>query len=419
MKKHKLVLHMDADSFFASCEQSRNPKYKSKPVVVGGVDRGIAVAISLEAKARGIYRGMTIREMKLACPDVIALPVDMRLYGLYSDAMFSVFEENVDTIQRYSIDECFGVIHVDLFEEGEVIARRIKDEVQKKLDITVSIGVSTTKVLAKISSKQNKPNGVYVLDFRTSTSKKLFSEMSVGKVWGIGGQTAIKLNQMGIQTVADLVALPSGYALKHFDKHLREIYQELCGVSVMGLSSVRDQQKSIQKTRTFRPNTNDVNILVSHLSHNIERAFQKVRKMNMAPRDIHLMLKTTEFRYKRTSLSFEGGVVNQSKVLATVRDFVESNREEGVMYRSTGVTLSSLYPVDKQYDLFGTHEENSRLLSMYSVIDGLALKYGKSMIRAGTSMRESIPKYSAIVAKKLRYENDLYRLGLPFLGEVV
>ncbi len=419
MKKHKLILHMDADSFFASCEQSRNPRYKNKPIVVGGSDRGIAVAISLEAKEKGIYRGMTNREMRFVCPEVIALPVDMRLYGLYSNAMFEIFEHHVDTIERYSIDECFGVVYVESLEEGEVIARRIKDEVQKKLDITVSIGVSVTKVLAKISSKQNKPNGVYVLQLRSPGSQLLFSELSVGKVWGIGGQTALKLNKKGIETVADFVALPRDYVLKHFDKHLRELYQELSGISVMSVERDREKQKSIQKTRTFRPSTNNKKELLKHLSANIERAFWKVRKTDMAPREVRFMLKTSEFRYKRQSFIYETGVIDQRRVISDARKFIENNVDGSVVFRSTGITLSGLYPAGKQYDLFGTHEENSRLLSMYREIDRLALKYGKGMVVSGTSFRGLVPRKTMQVVKNLQIKNNIYRLALPFMGEVV
>ena len=191
--KKKIIFHMDADSFFASCEVARNPKYRGKPVVVGGADRGIAVAINQEGKAKGIFRGMTNREIKKVAPDAIVLPVDFRLYGLYSEFMFSIFSEYVDHMQKYSIDECFGYIETDSLLEAKEIAYKIKNDIEKKLNITVSIGVSTTKVLAKIASKQNKPNGVCVLDPISSTTQNIFKKMPLGKVWGIGGQTAQKL----------------------------------------------------------------------------------------------------------------------------------------------------------------------------------------------------------------------------------
>lgn len=416
--KKRIVLHMDADSFFANCEVARNPKYRGKPVIVGGADRGIAVAINQIGKEKGIFRGMTSHEIKKVAPHAIVLPVDFRLYGLYSEFMFSIFKEHTDYIQKYSIDECFGYIEVDNLLQAKEIAYKIKNDVEKKLNITVSIGVSTTKVLAKIASKQNKPNGVCVLDPISSMADNIFKKMPLGKVWGIGGQTAQKLNQKNLYTVGDFLKLSSRYIQVKFDKGLREIWYELSGVPVMSFSE-KEAQKSIQKTRTFQPKSSDKTIVASHLAKNIERAFWKARRMNIAPREIHLFLKTSEFRYKRKTLSFGKGMVNQSAVIHEAQKFCDEMITGEIMYRSTGVTLSSLYPVNVQYDLFGEFESNSRLLSMYKAIDDLALKYGKSVLVHGTTFGKKKIKKITPVIKDIVQTPNLERLGLPFLGQVV
>jgi DNA polymerase IV len=417
MEKKRVILHMDADSFFANCEMSRNPKYKGKPIVVGGVDRGIAVAISQEGKDRGIHRGMISRDIKEVCPEAIVLPVDFRLYGLYSDFMFSIFEEHIPNIQKYSIDECFGFIDVDNLLQAKEIAYKIKEDVQKKLDITVSIGVSTTKVLAKVASKQNKPNGVCVLDPISGTTQNIFKDMTIGSVWGIGGQTALSLNKKNIYTVSDFLKLSRRYIQTNFNKGLREIWSELSGVSVRQFND-RDVQKSIQKTGTFRPQTSNKSAILAHLSQNIENAFWKARRMNVAPREVHFFLKTSEFRYKRKTISFGKSVVNQSVILHEAKKMCDEIITGGILYRATGVTLSGLYPVNIQYDLFGEHDSNSRLLSMYKAIDDLSLKYGKSMLNHGTT---ALVKRAPNVKKsfsQIYRDTNIMRLGLPFLGNV-
>jgi DNA polymerase IV len=418
MEKKRVILHMDADSFFANCEMSRNPKYKGKPVVVGGVDRGIAVAINAKGKKRGIYRGMNSRDIRSVCPDAVVLPVDFRLYGLYSDFMFSIFKEYIPDLQKYSIDECFGFVDVDNLLQAKEIAYKIKDDIQKKLDITVSVGVSTTKVLAKIASSHNKPNGVCVLDPISSSTQNIFKDMPVGKVWGIGGQTAISLNKKSIYTVDDFLKISPNYIQTNFNKNLREIWNELSGVPVKSFQEKSDQ-KSIQKTRTFRPQTSNRSTILAYLSQNIENAFWKARRMNMAPREVHFFLKTSEFRYKRKTISFGKGVVNQSVILHEAKKMCEAMIGEGVLYRATGVTLSNLYPVNIQYDLFGEHDSNSRLLSMYKAIDDLSLKYGKNMLKHGTSsLVPAKPRVKQTFAQ-MYLDANLMRLGLPFLGQVV
>lgn len=411
---------MDADSFFASCEVSRNPKYKGKPVVVGGSDRGIAVAVSQEAKKRGIFRGMTMRDMKAVCKNVIALPVDLRLYGLYSSSIFSVVDNFVNVLEKYSIDECFGEMTVKNFNEAEIIAYKIKEEIKKKLDITVSIGISTTKVLAKIGSKRNKPDGVCVLPFNSPLFVAMSKDTSVGKVWGIGGKTTVMLGKMGISTVADLISLDRKWIISNFDKPLRMIWQELSGISVMNVSSEDILQKSIQKTRTFKPATSDRATLISKLSINMERAFARARRLGVCPKAIHFMLKTSEFRYERKTVIFEENISNQSIAEKEIAKAVDELKKDGILYRSTGVTLSMLSPFDIQHDLFSKHEENSRYFSMWQAIDDLSHKYGHSVVAYGTSLKKETQNLSSGISAMIAIRsNDIKRLGIPFAGEVV
>ncbi len=405
---------MDADSFFASCEISRNPKYKNKPVVVGGSDRGIAVAISIEAKKRGLFRGMTMRDMRSVCPDVIALPVDLRLYGLYSDSMMNIVQKYVGKIERYSIDECFAEIKVTCLEEAENIAKVIKEEIKQKLAITVSIGISTTKVLAKIASKRNKPDGIFVLPPKGSVAETVFSDTSVGKVWGIGGKTALFLSSKGITTIKQFVSLDPLFVSSNFSKPLREIWSELSGISVMCVDEENVKQKSIQKTRTFKPSSSDLSVIKTELSQNIERAFAKARGVGVSPRVMHIMLKTSEFKYFRETINFSKDLINEAVAHKEGAEACERLWQKGLLYRATGVTLSDLHPIGLQVDLFSDNAQNSRLISMMNVIDHVSAKYGKKLVKFGTSVIKNRQYFYAN-----QREVDIKRLGLPFLGEVV
>jgi len=405
---------MDADSFFAACEVSRNPKYKGKPVVVGGSDRGIAVAVSLEAKKRGIFRGMTMRDMKAVCRDVIALPVDLRLYGTYSNSMMNIMKGYVRKMEKYSIDECFSEIYVSCLEDAGKIAFNIKEEIKQKLGITVSIGVSTTKVLAKIASKRNKPDGVFVLPPKGPVAENVFSDTSTGKVWGIGGKTALYLSGLGIQNIKDFVSLNSIYVASTFAKPLREIWAELSGVSVMSVDPEYVEQKSVQKTRTFRPETNDISVLKKELSNNIERAFAKIRAINLVPRTMHYMLKTSEFRYQRKTISLAKNVIDERVAIREGIKACDELYKKGILYRSTGVTLSDLCPVNFEADLFGDYKENSRFISMMNVVDKISAKYGKKLVSFGTSFDN---RKELIIFNQRKIDEQ--RFAIPFFGEVV
>jgi len=332
--------------------------------------------------------------------------------------MFEIVQKYTYVLEKYSIDECFALVHVDSWEQSKKVAEKIKDEIFKKLDITVSIGVSETKIIAKTASKRNKPNGVCLIIPQSTEARNIFKETGIGKVWGIGGQSALRLQKDGIETIADFVRLHQDFVSRKYNKPLRVIWQELSGMSVMKVISGTVPQKSIQKTRTFKPITGDVSDVLSHLSMNIERAFWRVRKMNLMPREINIFLKTNEFTYKRKSFSFPEGVINQSDVIKTAKKFCEQSIKKGELYRATGITLGSLYPVDIQQNLFADSASNSRLISMYRAIDDLALKYGKGMVTLGTSFRSAKSYGPRLSQRFLSYDLQIPRLGLPFCGFV-
>src|SRR5688572_22894805 len=185
----RAIIHIDADAFFASCEQAVNPKLKGKPVVTGK-ERGIASAVSYEAKALGIKRGMTIREIKAICPEVIHLPSDYETYSLFSQRTFAIVRRYTELVEEYSIDECFAELtglRRPLRLSYEAIAAHIKADLERELGLTFSMGLAPTKVVAKIASKWRKPAGLTVIP-GTSLHDYL-AQVALEDVWGIGPQT--------------------------------------------------------------------------------------------------------------------------------------------------------------------------------------------------------------------------------------
>src|SRR5689334_7481251 len=197
-KKDKVILHIDGDAFFVGVEVAKNPKLKGLPVVTGE-ERGIASAFSYEAKALGIHRGMPIYKIKKEFPQVVILPGDYESYVRYSGMMFDIVRRYADDLEEYSIDECFadltGLERL-LKMTYKQIAERIKSEINKELNLSVSIGLAPTKVLAKVASKWVKPNGLTVIE--RNTAKEFLSKTPIEKIWGIGPQTAKLLKSKSI-----------------------------------------------------------------------------------------------------------------------------------------------------------------------------------------------------------------------------
>ncbi|NTW15016.1 MAG: DNA polymerase IV, partial [Candidatus Moranbacteria bacterium] len=164
----RAILHIDGDAFFASCEQSRDPELRGKPVITGA-ERGIASSMSYEAKALGVTRAMRLHEIRKICPDVIILPSDYETYSLLSKRFFDVVRRYTPDVEEYGIDECFADItgwNRPLGIGYLAMAERIQKDLRRELGFTFSIGLASTKVLAKAGSKWKKPYGLTAIPNR-------------------------------------------------------------------------------------------------------------------------------------------------------------------------------------------------------------------------------------------------------------
>ncbi|MFH1188716.1 MAG: DNA polymerase IV, partial [bacterium] len=299
------ILHIDGDAFFASVMQSVNSNLKGKPIATGK-ERGIATAFSYEAKRMGVRRGMTLSQIKKVCPSCLYVETDYDLCNLVSQRMFSIIKNYSPTVEKYSIDEGFVDIkglrrmHRKTYEE---IALAIKKEIEEKLDITVSVGLSINKSLAKLASSFRKPSGFTPVQGKHI--EYLLKQCTTQNIWGLGPNTAAYLAKHNIKTALEFASLSEEFILSHLSKPYFEIWQELRGVKVFTLDTQpKDTYKSISKTETFTPPTNNKELLWSYLFRHIEDAFGKARRYKYAVGTISLFLKTQQFSYRATECKF-------------------------------------------------------------------------------------------------------------------
>src|SRR5215471_13546085 len=204
----RAILHIDGDAFFASCEQSRAPELRGKPVVTGK-ERGIAASMSYEAKAKGVTRGMRLFEVKQFCPDAVILPSDYETYSLLSQRMFAIVRRYTPDVEEYSIDECFADLtglRRPLRMSYEDMAIRIKKDLDTELGFTFSVGLAPNKVAAKIASKWQKPTGLTAIPGREL--HRFLAKLPVEKAWGSGPNTTAFLQKHSIRTALEYAQRP-------------------------------------------------------------------------------------------------------------------------------------------------------------------------------------------------------------------
>lgn len=421
----KAILHIDADAFFASCEQAIHPELRDKPVITGK-ERGIVSAASYEAKARGIKRGMRLFEVRQVCPDAVILPSDYETYSIFSRRMFEILRRFTPDVEEYSIDEAFadltGLRRAYHGSYG-MIAEKIQQATEKELGFTVSIGLSLTKVLAKIGSKHNKPHGLTVISGREI---HLYLEnLPVDKLWGIGSNTAAFLNKHGIRTALQYARKDEGFINKHLSKPYQEIWHELNGRSVYPVvTEAKDSYQSISKAKTFTPPSTDETFIFAQLSKNLENACIKARRYMLGATRLIIFLRGQDFSSSGIEIKLNIPSAFPVSLMEPLKEGFRHIFRANTLYRQTGVVLAGLMPYNRtQYSLFDDVAKIEKLTKIYEVIDSLSSKYGKHTLQLGSSLptkqqsqhggdRGDKPVRQS---ETFKGENKRQRLGLPML----
>lgn len=382
------VLHLDADSFFASVEQAINPVYRGKPCMVGA-ERGIAIAVSVEAKRLGVKRGMTVWDIQKRWPQVIRLPSNFENYLIFSQKMFRIMKRYSPMTEEYSIDEGFMDLRGlrKVFRGSYVkIAEMMKEEIERDLGITVSVGISLTKSLAKLCSKRNKPSGVCSVNGREIEG--LLSTTSLDKIWGFGNQTQSLLNKLGIYSPLDYVRKDESFIKKYFHKPGLEIYHELRGDSIYRVNpQAKQSYQSISKTKTFMPASRDRDFIFSELITNLERACLKARKYKLYTHKIYIFLKTQSYKKYYEEVKLEIPTNSELDLIQKVKAMFDQVFNPHFIYRSTGVILADLKENDEiQLSLFENRLSSLEHRKVSQTMDNINLKLGRNKIHLADSL---------------------------------
>lgn len=215
----RCILHIDMDAFFAAVEQRRRPELVGKPVVVGGEGdphkRGVVSTASYEARKFGIHSAMPLRTAYRLCPEAVFLPVDYEEYSRVSASIKKILREFTPIIEDVGIDEAFLDISPNA-KSCEETAGEIKKRIARETGLTCSIGISHNKLLAKIASDMNKPDGLTIIS--EEDIRKCIWPLPARKLWGVGPKTEVRLEEMGIQTIGQLAAVPLEKLIDEFGK---------------------------------------------------------------------------------------------------------------------------------------------------------------------------------------------------------
>lgn len=381
-----MIALIDGDAFFASVEQALHPEYMGKPLVAGR-DRGIAAAISYEAKKYGIKRGMPIMQVRRLCPECIVVMSDYHAYELFSNQILKISRQHSPLTERYSIDEVFIDVPQTLLSNISPyqFAKEIQNEVESALAIPVSIGIASTKSLAKLASNFQKPHGCVYVD--PGSIPSFLQQIPITDVWGIGRRLSRRMRGLGVLTAYDLYSKDVTWMKGHFSKPEYAIWEELHGIVRFPVdASVKETYQSIQKVRTFGPPSSDSDYVGSQLMRNIENAWYKMYSFGLQAKGMNVFLKKQDLSYRGLDFQFVTPTDRLDILLEKGRMLYKTLYKARVSYRATGVTLWGLTSrSDQQVTLWDDLSEAEKIRGLQKSIYDIKYKYGRtSLIRASS-----------------------------------
>ncbi|WP_430883670.1 DNA polymerase IV [Fusibacter sp. JL216-2] len=349
--RERKILHVDMDAFFAAVEQLDHPEWRGKPVIVGGTSRrGVVSTASYEARVYGVHSAMPGFKAKKLCPHGIFVRGNMARYKEVSEHVFRILNDVTDIIQPVSIDEAYLDV-TGIFHSPEYIGKYIKNRVKKETGLTISVGVSYNKFLAKLASEWNKPDGFFTIN--RDMVPDILEPLSIGKVHGLGKKSVERLNRIGIFTIGDLLQYRKEDLTLFLGSWGEEIYERIRGIDDRPVKR-ESERKSIGKETTLREDTKDKEVMKDYLKDFSKSVARVMERKNVEAKTITVKFKTKDFEGHTRSRTLSIPVSRPEEIYDEAVHILEQI-EFPKAIRLIGLSMSSLVPLEeRQTTLFDT-----------------------------------------------------------------
>ncbi len=329
------------DAFFASVEQRENPSLRGKPVVVGGSPegRGVVSAASYEARRYGVRSAMPMRTALARCPRAIRVAPHFGLYEDVSRQVMTIFREEADLVEPLSLDEAFLDVTSRVSGENppERIAANLKARVKAETGLTLSVGAATSKVVAKIASDMDKPDGLTIAP--PGSERAFLAPLPVGKLWGVGPKTAARLRSEGIETIGDLAAKPDDWWPKRFGKTGAYMSRLARGLDDSPVAP-RRERKSVSAETTVASDTGDPDALYELADQLSQRVGRRLASAGLKGRTVKLKLRLADFTTFTRQATLPEPVSSPEDIALASATLLRSELRPGREFRLVGVGVS-------------------------------------------------------------------------------
>jgi DNA polymerase IV len=373
------LAHIDCDAFYATVEKRDNPGIADKPVIIGGGKRGVVSAACYIARTYGVRSAMPMFKALALCPSATVIGPDMAKYVRVGREVRHAMQALTPLVEPLSIDEAFldlaGTQRVHGMIPAKVLAK-FAHEVERDIGITVSVGLSCNKFLAKIASDLDKPRGFAALD--QEQARALLKDKPVGFIFGVGPATQERLSQRGFRTIGDLQRADEIELMRQFPSDGRRLWRLARGIDDRAVVPDRGA-KTISSETTFETDISDFATLEKLLWRLSEKVSARLKHGELAGLTITLKLKTADFRQRTRSQSIAAPTQLAAKIFAVSREML--GREiDGTAFRLMGTGVSALRP-DQHTD--DTDMLDRRAAHAERAMDDLRRKFGQGAVIRG------------------------------------
>ncbi|MBO7745557.1 DNA polymerase IV [Paenibacillus sp. MWE-103] len=383
--KRRVILHLDMNAFYCSVHEAEEPHlYKGKATAVAGSveqRRGIIVTSSYAARAQGVKTGMTVREGQRRCPDLILIKPDFNLYRTYSRGFMSIARQYTPLVEAVSIDECYlDITGSSAFGEPLQIARDIQQRIRTEWNLPCSIGVAPNKLLAKMASDMQKPNGFTVLRIR-DVPELLWSK-PCDTLFGIGRKTADKLTKLNIRTIGQLAAAEEAMLVKHFGVVGSWMKAASHGYDYAPVNAERERNKSIGHTTTLPRDVTDPDEAHRILLNLADQTGRRMRQQKMMASTIQIVIRRPDMTTINRSVTLTAPTDAASDIHREACKLFDKHWKRGEPARLLGITLQNLSlqaETAVQLDLF-SYGEQPKKEALTRAMDKLRDKFGEDAV---------------------------------------
>ena len=388
----RTVFHVDMDAFFVSVEELFDPSLKGKPVVVGGQrhERGVVSAASYEARKFGVHSAMPLRTAAKLCPQAVFVDGHPDRYRTCSEQVYSVLSSFSPQVEMVSIDEAYLDMSGTERLHGPPLlaAQKLHHKMKSETQLNCSIGIGTSRLVAKVCSGKAKPHGVlYVVPGQET---KFLAPLDVRDIPGVGKVTEQKLNSLGIRTVGDMARKDEHFLDKHLGKWglalAGKARGEDAGAWFAGEIGDLDAAKSISHEHTYNEDTADVTQIEATLMRLSEMVARRLREQKFHARTLQLKLRYKDFRTITRAHSVETPTQLDNEIFSEIRRLFHANWRKGAEIRLLGVQASSFSGESAQGDLL-SGQGRGKWQQALTAMDRVRERFGESSVRLGTGMK--------------------------------